>query len=204
MYASQKTQLNLFESLYYLPGWLEAAEATQLFELSTALGWHQNEFSIYGKTMPLPRREVVFGDEPYRYSYSRGRVILTAEPWPTWLWMLRSRVEKATNCSFPLVIGNRYDSGKDHIGWHDDGRPELGPKPAIASVSLGAARTFQVRRKPSFRGERTAIDSYVLGHGDLLIMPPGFQESHLHRVSQSSKAEGSRVNWTFRPWVAED
>ena len=186
----------------HIPGWVKADVADNLFQRSLALDWQQNQFSMYGKTMPLPRREIIFGDQPYVYSYSSGKVSYTAEPWPEWLEHLRDTIEVTTGYLFPLVIGNKYDSGRDHIGWHDDNRLELGPMPAIASVSLGETRRFQVRRKPTFKGEKTPIKTFELGHGDLIVMPPGFQETHKHKIMQEGRDCTTRVNWTFRPWQA--
>ena len=181
-------------------GWLTGQTADECLEDSLVLNWKQNSFAIFGQEIPLPRREIIFGDEAYQYSYSKGRVVLEAQPWPDWLRELRDRISAETGYQFPLVIGNRYDSGKDHIGWHDDGRPQLGTAPAIASISLGATRRFQTRAKPSYKGERTAITTYILTHGDLVVMPPGFQETHRHRLVKEANSNGIRVNWTFRPW----
>ncbi|MEM6433227.1 MAG: alpha-ketoglutarate-dependent dioxygenase AlkB [Cyanobacteria bacterium P01_D01_bin.115] len=187
----------------HYPNWLDQVAADALFEKSLELDWQQNTTQMWGKTMPLPRREAIYGDEAYQYSYSRGKVVLTAQPWLPWLSMLRDLVQAATGYRFPLVIGNRYDSGRDHIGWHDDNRPEIGPMPAIASVSFGATRRFQTRPKPTSKGEKTPITTLYLGHGDLIVMPPGFQETHLHRiVKESERAQPeTRINWTFRPWA---
>lgn len=184
----------------HIAGWLSREDADALLAQSLALPWIQNTFTIFGKTGNLPRREIIYGDDAYQYSYSRGKVVLTAEPWPEWLRVVRDRVESATGYKFSLVIGNRYDSGSDNIGWHDDGRPELGPNPAIASLSVGEARRFQTRPKPAYKGDRTPISTFELTHGDLITMPPGFQESHLHRIPKEGRIVGTRVNWTFRPW----
>ncbi|HEY9664512.1 MAG TPA: hypothetical protein V6C65_39215, partial [Allocoleopsis sp.] len=93
----------------HLPAWL--ASADEAFQKSLELPWLQNTFPIYGKEVPLPRRELIFGDRPYSYSYSKGKVVLVAEPWPDWLAEIRDAVERHTGYYFPLVIGNRYDSG---------------------------------------------------------------------------------------------
>ncbi|MEM9149880.1 MAG: alpha-ketoglutarate-dependent dioxygenase AlkB [Cyanobacteria bacterium P01_F01_bin.3] len=185
----------------HFPGWLGTAIADKLLANSLELEWQQNNWKMMGQSGPLPRRELIYGDAAYTYSYSNGRVILTAEPWPHWLESLRDVIEITTGYSFPLVIGNRYDSGRDHIGWHDDGRTELGPMPAISSLSLGETRRFQVRRKPSYQGEITPITTFELKHGDLIVMPPGFQEGYKHKLMKETRECRTRVNWTFRPWV---
>ncbi|KAJ3221983.1 hypothetical protein HDU81_010214 [Chytriomyces hyalinus] len=45
-----------------------------------------------------------------------------------------------------LCIGNEYLDGKQITGFHSDHLGYIGPRPVIASVSLGATRTFRIRR----------------------------------------------------------
>ena len=35
----------------------------------------------------------------------------------------------------------------DMCGWHSDSHPQLGRNPPVASVSLGAVRVFELRKK---------------------------------------------------------
>jgi alkylated DNA repair dioxygenase AlkB len=70
----------------------------------------------------------------------------------------------------------------------------MGTNPAIASISLGAERKFQVRLKP--KGE---IHNIWLSHGSLLLMQPGFQQEWLHQLPKA-KTSDVRINLTFRPF----
>ena len=72
----------------------------------------------------------------------------------------------------------------------------MGIFPAIASLSLGATRKFQIRKKTG--GE---ITNYWLEHGSLLVMHPGCQESWKHQVPKTNSPVGQRVNLTFRPHI---
>jgi alkylated DNA repair dioxygenase AlkB len=45
------------------------------------------------------------------------------------------------------VLLNLYRNGVDSMGWHSDDERELGERPVIASVSLGATRRFRLRHK---------------------------------------------------------
>ena len=65
---------------------------------------------------------------------------------------------------------------------------------AIASLSLGAERKFQMRQKP-----KGAICDLWLSHGSLLVMQPGFQEGWLHQLPKTKNTE-VRINLTFRPF----
>ncbi|WP_339378070.1 alpha-ketoglutarate-dependent dioxygenase AlkB [Calothrix sp. NIES-2100] len=86
-------------------------------------------------------------------------------------------------------------SGQDSIGWHADNEQSMGHNPAIASVSLGAERKFQI--KP-IGGKPT---DFWLEHGSLLIMHPACQATHLHQVPKTKKLVSTRINLTFRPHI---
>ena len=40
-----------------------------------------------------------------------------------------------------------YNLRYDMCGWHSDSHPQLGRNPPVASVSLGAVRVFELRKK---------------------------------------------------------
>jgi alkylated DNA repair dioxygenase AlkB len=96
-------------------------------------------------------------------------VTFSAKPWPPFLSELRDKVEAATGYRYQIGVGNHYRSGQDSIGYHADDEPSQGQHPAIASISVGATRTFRI--KPKHRKGQSY--SYDLGHGDLLLMLPG-------------------------------
>jgi alkylated DNA repair dioxygenase AlkB len=79
------------------------------------------------------------------------------------------------------------------MGWHSDDEPELGPRPTIASVSLGARRRFLLRHRAS--GLRWSVE---LGEGDLLVMRDESQSDYRHAVPKTMRALGPRMNLTFR------
>lgn len=180
-------------TLTYAPGFLSAEESSALFEWSQNLDWQQNTMRMYGKETKLPRLEIMFGDEGCNYRY--GSVTLKPAPWPAKLQALREKVEAATGFKYQVVIGNLYQDGSHHIGWHSDDSPEMGEDPAIASISLGATRKFDVRNEAT-----KETQSYELNAGDLVFMPAGFQSTHKHRIAKTSKQVGVRINWTFRPY----
>jgi alkylated DNA repair dioxygenase AlkB len=93
------------------------------------------------------------------------------------------------------VLLNLYRSGTDSMGFHADDEPELGPAPVIASVSLGAARTFVLLPK---RDRTAARYELGLGHGSLLVMGAGCQAHYRHGVPKQRACAGERINLTFR------
>jgi alkylated DNA repair dioxygenase AlkB len=147
---------------------------------------------MVGKIIPVPRLECIYGDKGCDYLYSKS-VFLKPLPWTEPLAQLRDKITAATGYNFRIVIGNQYRSSQDSIGWHSDNEPSMGINPAIASVSLGAARKFQI--KP-IAGKPT---DFWLEHGSLLVMHPGCQSTHLHQVPKTNKVVSTRINLTFRP-----
>ena len=195
------SQLTLLEPDSHLPlkrwpGFFSKAIADQWLQASLDLPWQRNEIVMFGKTMPVPRREYFVGDRPeYHYLYSRS-VSLAAKPWPAFLLEMKAQVESATGYSFPTAMGNLYRNGNDSNGYHADDEPELGDHPAIASVSLGETRTFRLKRKQ--KGSQSI--GIELNHGDLVLMLPGCQQEWLHTITKTNRACQLRVNWTFRPY----
>lgn len=79
--------------------------------------------------------------------------------------------------AFNSCLINRYADGDSSVAWHSDNEKLFGIAPTIASLSLGAAREFLVRRKvkvarstnePSENRKskkRSAADADVMGLG---------------------------------------
>lgn len=175
------------------PDFLRPDESRDWLDRSRALVWARDEIRMYGKPIPVPREEALYGDD-LRYQY-RGTTI-KALPWPDFLTEARRRIEALTGFRFHFAVGNRYLTGKDSIGWHADDFPQIGEHPPIASLSLGATRRFKLKRK----SDGLTFD-YDLGDGSMLVMLPGCQRDWLHAVPKTARAVGERINWTFRPHV---
>ncbi|WP_228045750.1 MULTISPECIES: alpha-ketoglutarate-dependent dioxygenase AlkB family protein [unclassified Tolypothrix] len=178
----------------YYPEFLSQEEAGVLYQHCLKLQWQQNQIKMVGKTLLVPRLECIYGDEGCEYLYSKS-VLLKPLPWTEVLAELRDRITALAGYSFRIVIGNQYRSGQDSIGWHADNESLMGHNPAIASVSLGAERKFQI--KP-IKGKPT---DFWLEHGSLLVMHSGCQSTHLHQVPKTKKLVGTRINLTFRPHI---
>ncbi|MCW5318089.1 alpha-ketoglutarate-dependent dioxygenase AlkB [Nostoc sp. KVJ3] len=191
-------QLNLFQEsnpvlpVSYYPDFLNLEQANSLYQHCLKLEWQQNQIRIAGKTMPVPRLECLYGDKGCDYLYSNS-VFLKPLWWTEALSSLRDRITALTGYKFCIVIGNQYRTGQDSIGWHADTDSSMGFNPAIASVSLGSCRKFQIKPRD---GRPT---DFWLEHGSLLVMHPGCQSTHLHQVPNTNKVVSTRINLTFRP-----
>ncbi|MBD2473188.1 alpha-ketoglutarate-dependent dioxygenase AlkB [Nostoc sp. FACHB-145] len=178
----------------YYPEFLSIQEANELYQHCLQLQWQQNHIRMLGKTTDVPRLECLYGDKGCNYYYSKS-VLLKPLPWNDQLAELRDRIIAFTGYNFRIVIGNQYRTGSDSIAWHSDNDSSMGLDPAIASISLGATRKFQI--KP-IGGRPT---DFWLEHGSLLLMHPGCQSTHVHQVPKTTKVVRTRINLTFRPHV---
>jgi alkylated DNA repair dioxygenase AlkB len=172
----------------YYPGWVEHAD--QLFELlRNDIAWEQHTITLYRRTVPIPRVTAWMADAAYRYS----GIVNEPAPWPEALADLRERLRRELGVDFNSCLANLYRDGTDSMGYHSDDEPELGPRPTIASISLGDRRRFVLRHRVT--GERWSWD---LGHGDLLVMRGKSQTEFAHAVPKTSRPVGPRMNLTFR------
>jgi alkylated DNA repair dioxygenase AlkB len=181
------------EQILYYRHFLDAADADRyLAALLDAVPWRQETFSIYGKVMQMPRLTAWYGDAGATYVYSG----IKNEPlgWTAELAEIRADLESFLGVRFNSVLLNRYRDGNDSISWHADDERELGEQPTIASISLGAARTFQLRGEV----DKKPIGSILLEHGSLLTMEGRSQVDFQHAIPKERKVLGERINLTFR------
>jgi alkylated DNA repair dioxygenase AlkB len=172
----------------YYPRWVD--DADQLFALlRDEIAWEQHTITLYGRTAPTPRLTAWMGDGAYRYS----GIVNVPAPWPGALAELRERLRDELDVDFNSCLANLYRDGTDSMGYHSDNEPELGPRPTIASISLGDRRRFVLRHRST--GARWSWD---LGHGDLLVMRDESQSDYAHAVPKTSHPVGPRMNLTFR------
>lgn len=179
-----------------LPGCFDpAASARHLDALVAELDWEVQHFTIYGRTVPMPRLIAMYGPVGYRYS----GVVHPPRPLPERLDAIRRHVEAATGREFNSVLANLYRSGADAVGWHRDSDYAHGGRPDIASVSFGATRRFELRDGGPRVRARVAID---LEAGSVLLMRGDAVARWWHRIAKTARPVGPRVNLTFRHMVA--
>ena len=137
------------------------------------------------------RATAVYGDEnvDYRGAAEHGYASETVHAWTPALLELRARVEAWCAATtgvahrFSACLLNRYDGGAHGLGWHAD-REEIdpalnAPRPSpIASLSLGASRTFGLRLKADVEG----VHRVRLTPGSLLVMENATQLLYHHAL----------------------
>ena len=176
---------------------LRQDEADRAFhDLLAEVPWRQHSITLFGKEVAEPRLSAWIADPGVSYLYSGRR----REPlaWTSTLVEIRERASATAGSGFNSVLANLYRDGNDAMGWHADDEPELGPRPVIASVSLGAERRFDLRHNVS--GETV---SALLPHGSLLVMSGDSQHAWKHRIARTARVGSSRINLTFRSVIHE-
>jgi alkylated DNA repair dioxygenase AlkB len=180
----------------YAETWLARDEADALFALLLhEISWERHRLSMFGREVDSPRLSCWIGDPGVVYTYSRTR--FEPRPWTPSLLSLRKRVESFCHARFNSVLANLYRDGQDSMGWHSDDESELGARPMIASISLGAERRFRLRRKLP-RGTRATPLGLPLAHGSLLCMAGDTQRFYQHDLPKHAAVTAARINLTFR------
>lgn len=182
--------------LWWNPGFIPAAECQQLLQrLQQEIAWRQDQITLFGRPVAIPRLQAWLGDPGSNYRYSG--LSLEPVPWTPTCWALKQRIETALHTGFNSVLVNLYRNGNDSVGWHADAEPELGQNPVIASLSLGAERRFCVcHRKDKARQLELRLPT-----GSLLLMAGALQHHWLHALPKTRQPCGPRINLSFRQIV---
>ncbi|KAK3261337.1 hypothetical protein CYMTET_29752 [Cymbomonas tetramitiformis] len=158
---------------------------------------------MFGKTMPVPRRQGLFSAHDLSYKFSGLSVNsqpITSHPF---LEKLLDQVSDTHNA----VFANWYETGREYVSAHSDNKTDLAKGSCIISVSLNATRTFRVKKKPKCTVPCTAdkVD-FRLGDGDVFVMGGAFQSEFLHEVPKESKIVGDqrRINFTIRSFAPQN
>jgi len=171
--------------------WLDSTTANSLeTELRSGLPWEHRSIVLFGKPILQPRLIAWAGELPYRYS---GQT-LPPRPFTPSLARVLARVCSDTGVAFNHVLVNRYRNGMDSMGLHSDDERELGTEPVVATVSLGATRTFQLVPEKGREGKQ----SLQLTAGSLVVMNAACQHHYRHGIPKEPRITAERISLTFR------
>jgi alkylated DNA repair dioxygenase AlkB len=176
----------------------DAVQAQGWFDrLQAEVPWERHRLRMFGRDVEAPRLSCWIGDADAVYTYSGTRFV--PRPWTPACAELRECVGVVCRERYNSVLCNLYRDGRDSMGWHSDDETELGPRPRIASLSLGAVRRFRLRhrRDPAARLE---LD---LQSGSLLLMAGATQQHYRHDLPKTARDVGARINLTFRHVAAD-
>lgn len=146
--------------IQYFPSWLKPAQAYQYYlAFAEQLNWRQDNLTMYGKQVAVPRLQAWYSHLAYQYS----GLYLPAQQPPELLHTVLTQVSAQCQQPFNAILANWYRTGADKVGWHADDEAELGENPVIASLSLGAERIFKLKHQET--GEQQQI---TLKSGDFI------------------------------------
>jgi alkylated DNA repair dioxygenase AlkB len=164
----------------YCPGWLAGSDA--VFELLAASAkWQQRTVTMWDREVLEPRLTA-------GWSTDGGNA-------PPLLLEMCTLLSARYDIGFDRVWVNLYRDGHDSVAWHGDRHRHAVAQPMVATVSLGARRKFQLRR----RGTSTIVHTLNPGVGDLVVMGGQCQHDWEHSVPKTARPVGPRMSVTIRP-----
>lgn len=180
-------------NVLYLEQFYNSETSNFLFNtLRKEILWQQDDIKLFGKTYKQPRLTALYAENEKPYSYSN--ITMYPKSFFKELEQIKSDIEEKIAHKFTTCLANLYRTGNDSNGWHSDNEKELGHNPVIASLSLGATRSFKLKHKTD-SSQRFNIE---LPSGSLLIMKGTTQEFWKHQIPKTKKHVGERINLTFR------
>lgn len=159
-----------------VPGWV--TDHAELFdELLAEAPWQQRTRTMWDKEVLEPRM-----------------VAVLPQPFPARIAELVTPLDDRYGVRFDSCLINLYRDGSDAVAWHADTVRKTMRDPMVATVSLGARRSFLVR--PAAGGP--VVRRYAPGEGDLVMMGGSMQHDWHHTVPREKSASGARMSITLR------
>jgi len=163
----------------YCPGWLSGSDRV-FEELAATARWQQRIVTMWDNVVPEPRLTAGWSTD--------------AEAAPAVLLEMCRLLSERYPVTFDRVWVNLYRDGRDSVAWHGDRNRHAMTRPMVATVSLGARRKFQLRR----RGTSRIVHTLMPGVGDLVVMGGECQNDWEHTVPKTAQAVGARMSVTIR------
>ena len=118
----------------------------------------------------------------------------TGAPLPPEVLELTGVLGERYGVAFDSCLVNLYRDGSDAVAWHADTVRKVLRDPLVATVSLGARRSFLLRPAAGGPVQRR----YAPGEGDLIVMGGACQHDWHHTVPRERSASGARMSITLR------
>lgn len=137
-------------------------------------------------------------NEPYTYGKFAGERTYYPVPFNYGVRVIKEKLFFLLGCDLEGCFINGYATGRDALGWHADDSLMIDHTKPIAIVSFGSERKIWFRANG-----QTGVDheEVMLENGSLLVMAPGMQQTHQHRIPKSDRECGPRISLTFRGMV---
>lgn len=132
-------------------------------------------------------------------SYEFASIKAVGHEFDSAVFRLMQAINEKYGYNLNSCLLNYYVDGSVIIGHHRDNCFNLKggyDKAIVVSVSYYASRTMEFMSL-----NKKEIKKIKLDHGDILLMGPGCQKYYSHAITKDTKAEGHRINLTFREFI---
>ncbi len=154
-------------------------------------------FSIYGRTIPLPRDKAFYGDvdnDKYPlYRYTGNGDYPAVKPWTKTTKKIRDYLYLKTGQYCNHLVVNRYKNGSDHIGLHQDKVKDFVEDSNVLTVSFKGTRKFRIKNMKS-----NEIEDFQITHGSLFILGSQTNSNCKHSIVKTSTNCDERISLTYR------
>lgn len=162
-----------------------------------------NTRMMYGREVKEGRMNRLFATDPsvkYVDGKSRSQSDGSIDDYKLLKIVYKDAKSHFPTINFNAVFVNYYNDGDDYIGAHSDDTTRLSPGAPILSYSFYEnphhERDFGINNKKNH-----LIGKFPLGHGDMAIMCPNFQNVVKHSVPVRKRDKCRRINFTVRSYV---
>lgn len=170
----------------------------QLDELFADKPPTRETLKMYGKTIPMPRFQKLYGSATYAFSGLKLKP--QTENIPS---LVKECIDYANDNSlfrrfeYNGALVNWYMDHNDSISPHSDDETDLEPGAPIFSFSFGAERIFELKAIDSTDVLVTEI-RIPTRSGSVIIMGGDTQKQYRHGIPKSKTPVGQRINITVR------
>ncbi|EJD42379.1 hypothetical protein AURDEDRAFT_168448 [Auricularia subglabra TFB-10046 SS5] len=181
--------------VYYVPNFFEAERANRFYaELDNLDTWYHPTLKVYGKDVRQSRSIAAYATTKSISAKYSGHQVEMHYGYPPLVKEISSRVSTALGLDFNHIMLNRYASGAEYIGKHRDTK-ENG---VIASLSLGAERTFILTPNKKQVENGASMRRLRLENGSLLVMKGSTQDNWKHEIPKEPRVKDGRISVTLR------
>lgn len=161
----ERTDLDAEAWIDYCPMWLRG-DQTLFDALTEGAEWSQPTVRMYDRQVRTPRLV--------------ARIPASIHPV---LPRLTTVLSRRYGVELDQLSAGWYRDGNDSVAFHGDRIARERPTATVATVSLGATRTFHIRPKSGGTSH-----TFSLGHGDLVVMGGTCQRTWEHAIPKVASA----------------
>lgn len=133
-------------------------------------------------------------DRPYTYGSGVAARTYEAQPSHPVIEDVKAKLEPEVGFMYEACFLNGYADKRNGLEWHADDDPNIDHSRPIAVVTVGGGRDIEFMEI----GDKTTKKRLFLEPGSLLLMLPGMQSTHLHRIPKAGFEAKPRISLTYR------